>query len=126
MVSLIKGKNKFREENGKTDSIMFRILLMLNSNMGIYCNTNQLPELSFSNSHSKLHGARGLSKYYHLRFDPKLDIGVCAIRRNHVLVLCMYIPTPAVAPLLLQLSLHCCSCCPLDCSWSSPQEAESG
>ena len=27
------------------------------------CNTNQFPELSFSGSHSKPHGARGLSKH---------------------------------------------------------------
>ena len=47
----------------------------------IYCNTNQFPELLFSVSHSKPHGARGLSKHYHLRLDTKLGIGVCAIRR---------------------------------------------
>ena len=34
----------------------------------IYCNTNQFPELSFSVSHFKPHGARGLSKHYYLRF----------------------------------------------------------
>ena len=45
----------------------------------MYCNTNQFPELSFYGPHSKPHGARGLSKNYHLRFDPKLDMGVCAI-----------------------------------------------
>ena len=43
----------------------------------IYCNTNQFPELSFSVTHYKPHGARGLSKYYHLRFDPKLGMGIC-------------------------------------------------
>ena len=47
----------------------------------MYCNTNQFPELSFCGPHSKPHGARGLSKHYHLRFDPKLGMGVCAIRR---------------------------------------------
>ena len=35
----------------------------------------------FSGPHSKPHGARGLSKHYYLRFDPKLGMGVCAIRR---------------------------------------------
>ena len=49
--------------------------------MKIYCNTNQFPVLLFCGSHSKPHGARGLSKHYHLRFDPKLGNGVCAIRR---------------------------------------------
>ena len=47
----------------------------------MYCNTNQFPELLFSGWHSKPHGAIGLSKNYHLRFDPKLGMGVCAISR---------------------------------------------
>ena len=38
----------------------------------MYCNKNQLPELSFSGPHTKPHGARELSKHYHFRFDPKL------------------------------------------------------
>ena len=46
-----------------------------------YCNTNQFPELSFSGPHSKPHGARGLSNHYNLRFDPKLGMGLFAIRR---------------------------------------------
>ena len=47
--------------------------------MKMYCNTNQLPELLFSGPHSKPHGARGLSKYYHFRFDTKLVMVVCTI-----------------------------------------------
>ena len=47
----------------------------------IYCNTNQFPEFSFSGSYSKPHGARGLSKHYHSRFDPKLGMGVCVVIR---------------------------------------------
>ena len=47
----------------------------------IYCNTNQFTELSFCGPHSKHHGARGLSKHYHLRFYPKIGMGVCAILR---------------------------------------------
>ena len=38
----------------------------------MYCNTNQLPELPFCGPHSKPYGARGFSKHYHFRFDPKL------------------------------------------------------
>ena len=45
----------------------------------MYCNTNQLPELSFSGPHSKPHGARGLSKHYHLLFDTNLVMVVCTI-----------------------------------------------
>ena len=41
----------------------------------MYCNTNQFPTLPFGGPHSKPHGARGLGKHYHLRFDPKLGIG---------------------------------------------------
>ena len=47
----------------------------------IYCNTNQFPELPFCGPHSKYHGARGLGKHYHLRFNPKLGNSVFAIRR---------------------------------------------
>ena len=47
----------------------------------MYCNTSQLPELSFCGPHSKPHGAKGLSKHYHLRFDPKPGTDICAIRR---------------------------------------------
>ena len=46
----------------------------------MYCNTNQFPELSFCGPHSKPHVKRGLSKHCNLRFDPKLGMGVCAIR----------------------------------------------
>ena len=42
----------------------------------IFCNTNKSPELSFCGPHSKPHGARGLSKHYHLRFHPKPGMGV--------------------------------------------------
>ena len=44
----------------------------------IYCDTNQLPEISFCVPHSKPCGARGLNKHDHLRFDPKLGMGVVA------------------------------------------------
>ena len=47
----------------------------------MYCNTNQFPALPFCGPHSKPHGARGLSKHYHLRFYPKLGMGICAIIR---------------------------------------------
>ena len=47
----------------------------------IYCNTNQFPDLPFCGPYSKPHGARGLSKNDHLRFDPKLGMVVCAIFR---------------------------------------------
>ena len=46
-----------------------------------YCNTNQFPVLSFSGPHSKPRGAIGLSKHYHLRFDQKLGMDICAISR---------------------------------------------
>ena len=45
----------------------------------MYCNTNKLPEISFCGPHSKPRGARGLNKHDHLRFDPKLGMGVCEI-----------------------------------------------
>ena len=47
----------------------------------MYCDTNQLPTLTFCGPHPKPHGASGLSKNYHLRFDPKLGHGICEIFR---------------------------------------------
>ena len=47
----------------------------------MYCNTNQFPSLPFCGPNSKPHGARGLSKHHHLRFDTKLGNDVCEIRR---------------------------------------------
>ena len=47
----------------------------------MYCETNQFPELPFCGPYSKPHGVRGMSKHYHLRFYPKLGMGVCPIRR---------------------------------------------
>ena len=46
----------------------------------MYCDTNQFPTLPFFVSHPKPHGARGLGKHYHLRFDPNLGHSICAIR----------------------------------------------
>ena len=48
----------------------------------MYCNTNKFPELPLCGTHSKPHGARGLSKNSNFRFDPKLGNGVCAIFRS--------------------------------------------
>ena len=45
----------------------------------MYCDTNQFLALPFCVPHLKPHGARGLSNHYHLRFDPKLDHGICEI-----------------------------------------------
>ena len=47
----------------------------------MYCDTNQLPELPFCGSHPKPHGARGLSKHYHISFDPNLGHSICEICR---------------------------------------------
>ena len=47
----------------------------------VYCDTNQFPSLPFFGSHPNPHGARGLSKNYHITFNPKLGRGICAIRR---------------------------------------------
>ena len=47
----------------------------------MYCETNQFPALPFCGPHPKPHISRGLSKHYHLHFDPKLGHGINAIRR---------------------------------------------
>ena len=51
------------------------------------CDTNQFPSLTSCGSHPKPHGARGLSKHYHMRFDPKLGHGICAI--SHIPCACV-------------------------------------
>ena len=53
----------------------------------MYCDTNQFLTLPFCGSHKNHHGAKGLSKHYHLRFDPKLGHGIFEI--DHIL--CAYI-----------------------------------
>ena len=47
----------------------------------MYCDTKQFPELPFFVPHPKPRGSRGLSKHYHLRFDPKLGHFICEICR---------------------------------------------
>ena len=47
----------------------------------IYCDTNQLPTLTFCGSHKNPHGERGLGKHHCLRFDPNLGHRICAISR---------------------------------------------
>ena len=44
--------------------------------MKIYCDTNQLPALPFCGSHPKPHGAMGLGKHYHIRFDTNIGHGI--------------------------------------------------
>ena len=82
MVSLIKQNTKKEavKENGQTEGIILRIMLMFHKKVNIYCNTKQFPELPYRGPHPKPHGNRGLSKYYHLRFDPKLGHVKCEIR----------------------------------------------
>ena len=46
----------------------------------MYYDTKQLPALTLCGSHPKPHGARGLGKNYHIRFDPNLGHGICAFR----------------------------------------------
>ena len=47
----------------------------------MYYDTNKFPELPFCGPHPNPHVSMGLSKNYHLRFDPKLGHGICAISR---------------------------------------------
>ena len=58
----------------------------------MYCKKSQFPEISFYDPHSKPHGARGLSKHYHLRFDPKLGMGICA----NFCILCAYVACTSI------------------------------
>ena len=81
MVSLIKGKKiKDRKWTDRQYHVQDNADIELKY-VKIDCNTNQFPELSFYGPHYKPHGARGLNKHYHLSFDPKLGMGICAIIR---------------------------------------------
>ena len=47
--------------------------------MKIYCDTNQFLALTYCGLYPKPHEARGLSNHYHLRLNPKLGHGICAV-----------------------------------------------
>ena len=65
-------------ENGQTQSYHVQDNVDVEHKyLKMYWDTNQFPTLKFCGSHPKPHGARGLSKHYHLRFDPKLGHGIC-------------------------------------------------
>ena len=83
MVSLIKENTKILMERKWTDR---QYHIQDNSDtehkyVKMCCNKNKFPKLSFCGPHSKPHGARGLNKNYHLHFDQKLGMGICAIHR---------------------------------------------
>ena len=79
-----QGKSRKRLMNRKWTKIKYHV--QDNAYVGLkdvkmYCNKNQFPALPFCGPHSKPHGERGLDKHYHLRFDQKLGMGICATRR---------------------------------------------
>ena len=45
--------------------------------------TNQFSSLSFCGPHTEPHGVRGLSKHYHMLFDPNLRHGTLSLIRIH-------------------------------------------
>ena len=49
--------------------------------INISCASTQCHALLFSSPYTEPHGVRGLSKHYHLRLEPRLDNGKCALRR---------------------------------------------
>ena len=54
---------------------------VVHKDMKMYFNIKKFPTLTFCGPHYKHHVKRGLSKHYHLIFDPKLGNGACAICR---------------------------------------------
>ena len=46
------------------------------------CALIQFQAFSFCGPHAKSHLVRGVTKHYHLQFDPKVGNGECAIRRT--------------------------------------------
>ena len=47
--------------------------------VNIFCHANQFSSFPFCVPHTKPQDVRGLSKQYHMRFDPKLGHGIYAI-----------------------------------------------
>ena len=90
MVLLIRGNTKKRFMERKGTDRQYHVqdnAYVAHKYVKMYCNTNQFPALSFCGPYSKPHGAKDLSKHNHLRFDPKLGNGVCAIFR----ISCAYV-----------------------------------
>ena len=83
MVPLIKeNKKRFMERKGTYRQYHVKDNYAVELKyVKIYCNTNIFPELPCYGPHYKNHGARGSSKHYHFRFDPKVGNGVCTICR---------------------------------------------
>ena len=90
MVSLIKGKYRKISSKRKWTDREYHVQYnadVSHKYMKIYCDTNQFPALPLCGPHPKHHGVRGFSKHYHLRFDPKIVHGICAI----LCILCAYV-----------------------------------
>ena len=80
---IYQGKYSKRASKGKWIDREYHIQNnydVAHKDLKIYYDTNQFPELPFCGPHPNPHGARGLINHYHLRFDPKLFCGICAIR----------------------------------------------
>ena len=79
-----QGKNRKISSKRKWTDIEYHIqdnADVAHKDVNIYCDTKQLPSLQFFGSHPKPRGERGLGKNYHIRFDPNLGNGICAICR---------------------------------------------
>ena len=93
MVPLVKENNNIQFVERKGTDIQYHVqdnAAVELKYVKMYCKKNQFQELSFSGPHSKPNGARELSKHYHLSFDPKLGMVVCAISVHHLFVLLVH------------------------------------
>ena len=81
---IAQGKDRKRASKRKWTDIEYHVqdnADVAHKDVKKYCDTNQSPSLPFCVTHTKPHGARGLSKNCHLRFYPKIGHDICAIRR---------------------------------------------
>ena len=75
-----KQKNGQVNKIGQTESIIYKKTKMLNHpDVKIYCTKNHFTQFPPSPPQNKPHGAHGLGKHYHMRFNTKLGHVTCEI-----------------------------------------------
>ena len=55
--------------------------------MKMLCNKKLFPSLNVINGKPYTYGRKGIIRYYHYRYDPKLDSGIVVIRRITLVVM---------------------------------------
>ena len=87
---IVQGKDRKRASKRKWTDREYHVQDnddVAHKDVKMYFDTHQFPALPFRCSHPKPHGAKGLGKNYHIRFDINLGHGICAI--SHIPCSCV-------------------------------------